>query len=135
VCRPHANRPSKKFSEDDGYLALGLLQEGYSSQYVAHDIECVLTSLRRCQQHCANAGSNCANSTYRNTHQDRAVFNGDLAHAILSLVQSEPAAFLKKYTHLLNALETNDSELAGLSASPSTVHHILRFQGDTRKTM
>jgi len=135
VCRPHANRPSKKFSEDDRYLALGLLQEGYSSQNMAHDIECVLTSLRRCQQHWANAESICANSRYRNTHQDRAISNGDLAHVILSLVQSEPAAFLNKYTEFLNALETNDSEHADLWASPSTVHCILRFQGDTRKTM
>jgi len=39
------------FIEDDRYLALGLLQEGYSRQDLADAIKCSVTSLRRWQQH------------------------------------------------------------------------------------
>lgn len=128
-----AAEPAAMFSEDERYLALGLLQEGYSCQDVADIIKCSVRSLQRWRQHWDATGSVWCNPTLRNTHRDNAIYNGDIAHAILSLVQAEPAAFLKQHGDLLKELKFANPDLGDLPTSRSTVYRILRFHGYTRK--
>jgi len=69
----------------------------------------------------------------RNLHADAAIRNPHLTRAILTLVETEPAAFLRDHVDLLVALSLDHPASDHRYVSASTVYRVLRFHQYTRK--
>jgi len=68
-----------------------------------------------------------------NTHEDTDVRNRTITHAILSLLQHEPAAFLKYNTDVLGALSIDYPDSDHRYVSAAIVYRGLRSNNITRK--
>jgi len=120
------------FNETERQHALGLLDEGYESCETAAIIGCSTRSLRRWHQTWAENGTVWRDPVLRNNHADAALRNPDLVFAILTLVEAEPAAFLRDHVDLLVKLSLNYPEYDHRYVSPATVYRVLRAHDYTR---
>jgi len=120
------------FNETERQHALGLLDEGYESCETAAIIGCSTRSLRRWHQTWAENGTVWRDPVLRNNHADAALRNPDLVFAILTLVEAEPAAFLRDHVDLLVKLSLNYPEYDHRYVSPATVYRVLRSHDYTR---
>jgi len=128
-----ASRLTTMFSEATRQHVLGLLEEDYSPEEVRGIMGCSERSMRRWLKHLRDNGTVWRNPMLHNTHEDAAVRNPTLTHAILSLLQREPAAFLKDHTDLLVALSIDYPDSDHRYVSPATVYRVLRSNNITRK--
>jgi len=69
----------------------------------------------------------------RNLHADATIRNPHLKRAILTLVETEPAAFLRDHVDLLVALSLDFPASDHRYVGASTVYRVLRFHQYTRK--
>jgi len=114
---------------------LGLLGEGYPSGDVAEIIGCSERSMRRWIQHFETNGTVWCHPRLRNHENDAAIRNPQLTCAILTLVETEPAAFLRDHVDLLMALSPDYPTSDHRWVSAATVYGVLRYHGYTRKTI
>lgn len=123
----------KMFSEEKRLFGLKLLHDGYSMAEAAALVGCSEYSLRRWRQLVDATGTVWPQGELRNKHADAAVRNEELVHAVMTLVDAEPVAFLREHSDLLVALAINYPDLQTDFVSPSTIHRILTANGYTRK--
>jgi len=121
------------YCEETRQHVLGLLDEGYPAKDVADIIGCSTRSMRRWTRHYAANGTVWRDPQLHNLHDDAAIRNVDLTHAILTLVESEPAAFLCNHVDLLVALSMDCHESDHRFVSPATVYRVLRYHSYSRK--
>jgi len=121
------------FQEGQRQHALGLMEEGYSADDTAAIIGCSTRSLRRWLLAMETNGTIWQDPRFQNKHEDAALRNEDLTRAILTLVEAEPAAFLRDHVELLVTLSINWPESDHRYVSASTVYRVLRHHGYTRK--
>ena len=121
------------FSEDTRQHVLGLLEEGYPASDVAEIIGCSGRSMRRWMRHFEESGTIWRDPRLRNSHGDAAIRNPHLTRAVLTLVESEPAAFLRDHVDLLVALSLDYPESDHRYVSAATVYRVLRFHQYSRK--
>jgi len=121
------------FSEETREHVLGLLEEGYPASDVADIIRCSERSIRRWMQHYEQNGTVWCHRRLRNRHDDAAIRNAHLTRAILTLVETEPAAFLRDHVDLLVALSLDHPTSDHRWVSAATVYRVLRYHGYTRK--
>ena len=124
---------SVMFSEESRQHVLGLLEEGYTASDVAEIIGCSTRSMRRWLRHFEESGTVWRDARLRNLHKDAAIRNPQLTRAILTLVEKEPAAFLRDHVDLLVALSLDYPESDHRYVSAATVYRVLRFHQYTRK--
>lgn len=105
---------------------LGLLDEGYPAEDVADIIGCSTRSIRRWTRHYAANGTVWRDPRLHDLHDDAAIRNVDLTHAILTLVESEPAAFLHNHVDLLVAQSMDYQESDQRYVSPASRHRLPR---------
>lgn len=123
----------KMFSEEKQLFGLKLLHDGYSMAEAAALVGCSEYSLRQWRQLVDATGTVWPQGELRNKHADTAVRNEELVHAVMTLVDAEPVAFLREHSDLLVALAINYPDLQTDFVSPSTIHRILTANGYTRK--
>lgn len=87
------------FLEQQRHHAMGLYEEGYDQDEVARIMRCSTRSLRRWGLRWTDAGTVWENEVRKKSHFDAAIFSSPLATAVLHLVQTEPAEFLKEHVH------------------------------------
>jgi len=116
------------FSEDTRQHVLGLLEESYHASDVAEIIGCSGRSMRRWLRHFAESGTVWRNPRLRNLHGYAAIRKPDLTRAVLTLLESEPAAFLRDHVDLLVTLSLDYAESDHRYVSAATVYRVLRFQ-------
>jgi len=121
------------FSEDTRQHVLGLLEEGYPVSDVAEIIGCSVRSMRRWSRHFLDNGTVWCDPRLHNLHGDAAIRNPHLTRAILTLVESEPAAFLRDHVNLLVALSLDHPTSDHRYVSAATVYRVLRYHDYTRK--
>lgn len=121
------------FSEEKRLFGLKLLHDGYSMTKAAALVGCSEYSLRRWRQLVDATGTVWPQGELRNKHADAAVRNEELVHAVMTLVDAEPVAFLREHSDLLVALAINYPDLQTDFVSPSTIHRIVTANGYTRK--
>jgi len=121
------------FSEDTRQHVIGLLEEGYPASDVAEIIECSPRSMRRWLRHFMVSGTVWRDPRFRNLHGDAAIRNPHLTRAVLTLVETEPFAFLRDHVDLLFALSSDDPESDHRYMNAATVFCALRFRRYTRK--
>eukprot|EP00170_Pyropia_yezoensis_P004036 contig_16620_g4047 len=90
-------------------------------------------SLHRWGLRWADAGTVWESEVRKNAHFDAAIFSSSLSAAVLHLVQTEQAAFLKEHVHVLETLRNMSEEYADVHASAPTIYRVLRHHGYTRK--
>lgn len=121
------------FQEGQRQHALGLVEEGYSMDDSAAIIGCSTRSLRRWMQAMESNGTVWQDPRLQNNHEDAALRNEDLKRAILTLVEAEPAAFLRDHVQLLVTLSMDWPESDHRYVSALTVYRVLRYNNYTRK--
>ena len=121
------------FSEETREHVLGLLEEGYPTSHVADMIGCSERSMRRWIKHFETNGTVWCHPRLHNHHNDAAIRNAHLTRAILTLVETEPAAFLRDHVDLLVALSLDHPTSDHRWVSAATVYRVLRYHGYTRK--
>jgi len=121
------------FSEETREHVLGLLGEGIPFSDVAEIIGCSERSMRRWIQHFETSGTVWCHTRLRNHHNDAAIHNPHLTRAILTLVETEPAAFLRDHVDLLVALSLDYPTSDHRWVSAATVYRMLRYHGYIRK--
>jgi len=121
------------FSEDTRQHVLGLLEEGYPAADVAEIIGCSAPSMRRWSRHFQDNGTVWCDPRWHNLHGDAAIRNTHLTRAILTLVESEPAAFLRDHVDLLVALSLDHPTSDHRYVSAATFYRVLRYHDYTRK--
>jgi len=121
------------FSEEARQHVLGLLDEGYPAEDVADIIGCSTRSMRRWVKHFNENGTVWRDPRLHNMHDDGAIRNTDLTRAILTLVESEPAAFLSNHVDLLVTLSVDYPESGHRYVSAATVYRVLRYHSYSRK--
>ena len=126
-------RPATMFSEETRQHVLGLLDEDYTPEEVRGIMGCSERSMRRWMKNLRDNGTVWRNPVLQNSHEDAAVRNPALTHAILSLLQREPAAFLKDHSDLLVALSIDYPASDHRYVSAATVYRVLRANNITRK--
>ena len=121
------------FNESERQHALGLLDEGYPVEETAHIVGCSTRSMRRWQAAWARNGTVWEDPALQKNHEDAALRNVDLARAILTLVEAEPAAFLSDHVDLLVKLSMDFPEYNHRYVSASTLYRVLRHHNYSRK--
>jgi len=121
------------FSEDTRQHVLGLLEEEYPVSDVAEIIGCSARSVRRWSRHFRENGTVWCDPSLNNLHGDAAIRNTHLPRAILTLVESEPVAFLRDHVDLLVALILDHPASDHRYVSAATVYRVLRYHDYTRK--
>jgi len=121
------------FSEDTRQLVLGLFEEGYPVSDVAEIFGCSARSMRRWSRHFRDNGTVWCDPRLHNLHGDAAIRNTHLTRSILTLVESEPAAFLRDHVDLLVALSLDHPTSDHRYVSAATVYRVLRYHDYTRK--
>jgi len=91
--------------------------------------------MRRCIQHFETNGTVWCHPRLRNHENAAAIRNPQLTCAILTLVETEPAAFLRDHVDLLMALSPDYPTSDHRWVSAATVYGVLRYHGYTRKTI
>jgi len=89
--------------------------------------------MQRWLKHLRDDGTVWRNPMLHNTHEDTDVRNRTITHAILSLLQHEPAAFLKYNTDVLGALSIDYPDSDHRYVSAAIVYRGLRSNNITRK--
>jgi len=128
-----ARRVDAMFSEETRQHVLGLFEEDYTRDEVRGIMGCSKRSMRRWLKFLRDNGTVWRDPAMHNSHEDAAVRNPTLNHAILSLLQREPAAFLKDHVDLLVALSLDFPASDHRYVSASTVYRVLRRNNITRK--
>jgi len=126
-------RPATMFSEETRQHVLGLLNEDYSPEVVRGIMGFSKRSMRRWMKNLRDNGTVWRNQVLQNSHEDAAVRNPALTHAIMSLLHREPAAFLKNHSDLLIALSIDYPSSDHRYVSAATVYRVLRANNITRK--
>jgi len=121
------------FPEETREHVLGLLEEGYHASDVAEIIGCSQRSMRRWIKHFDTNGTVWCHPRLHNHHNDAAIRHTHLTRAILTLVEAEPAAFLRDHVDLLVALSIDHPTSDHRWVSAATVYRVLRYHGYTRK--
>lgn len=121
------------FSEDTRQHVLGLLDEGYPVSDMAEIIGCWARSMRRWSRHSRDNGTVWCDPRLRILHGDTAIRNTHLTRAILTLVESKPAAFLRDHVDLLVALSVEHPTSDHKYVSPAKVYSVLRNHDYTHK--
>eukprot|EP00168_Porphyra_purpurea_P004440 TRINITY_DN1528_c0_g1_i1.p1 TRINITY_DN1528_c0_g1~~TRINITY_DN1528_c0_g1_i1.p1 ORF type:complete len:482 (+),score=36.19 TRINITY_DN1528_c0_g1_i1:226-1671(+) len=114
------------FSEDTRQHVFGLLEEGYHASDVAEIIGCSMRSMRRWLRYEEENGSTWRDPRLLNLNEDAAVRNSHLTRAVLTLVESEPSAFLRDHVDLLVALSLDFTESDHRYVNAATVYRVLR---------
>ena len=121
------------FSEETREHVLGLLEECYPTRHVADIIGCSERSMRLWIKHFETNGTVWCHPRLHKHHNDAAIRNTHLTRAILALVETEPAAFLRDHVDLLVALSLDHPTSDHRWVSAATVYRVLRYHGYTRK--
>eukprot|EP00168_Porphyra_purpurea_P010690 TRINITY_DN2660_c0_g1_i1.p1 TRINITY_DN2660_c0_g1~~TRINITY_DN2660_c0_g1_i1.p1 ORF type:complete len:405 (-),score=33.85 TRINITY_DN2660_c0_g1_i1:282-1496(-) len=111
---------------------LDLLEEGYPSSDVADIVGCSERTMRRWIQHFQTNGTVWSHPRLQNHHDDAVIRNTLLARAILTLVETEPAASLRYHVDVLVALSLDHPTSDHRWVSAATVYRELRYHGYRR---
>jgi len=121
------------FSEDTRQHVLGLLDEEYPVSDMAGIIRCWARSMRRWSRHSRDNGTVWCDARLHNLHGDTAIRNTHLTRAILTIMESKPAAFLRDRVELLVALSLDHPTSDHRYVRAATVYSVLQNHDYTRK--